>query len=107
VGFLFLYVLISGQAKVLFSRNAWQYARYCVAAKSIDALVSFFWCAGIVLTTVAQMASMEIFFPILVLIVATVGQRCFKLELGETLHGHALVRKSFAACLLALSATFV
>jgi hypothetical protein len=105
--FLGVVLLVSGRLPRLFTRTAWTYARWSVVGKSFDVMTSYLWSLGVALTTVAQFAAMDVFFPPIMLFLVVVVQKGLRINLGETLTQPAMLRKMAAATVLVISSLFV
>jgi drug/metabolite transporter (DMT)-like permease len=105
--FLLAFLVVTGRVRHLVTRAAWTYARWSVLGKSFDVMASYLWSVGVALTTLAQFAAMEAFFPPILLLLVWLVQGVFRVDLGETLTRAALLRKSAAAGLLVVSSLFV
>jgi hypothetical protein len=106
IALLALYLVASGKWRSLFTREAVRYARWSLLGKSLDTWTSVFWSLGLPLTTVAEYASMEVFFPPVMLLLVLFAQGVLGVDLGENVRGSAMARKAAAALLLVVSARY-
>jgi hypothetical protein len=105
--YLGLTLMVTGRWRKLFTQEALTYSKWSVAGKSLDVMNSLLWSFGIAMTTVTQFASMDVFFPPLMLILVLIFQGLLKVDLGEPLHKHTIFRKSCAAIVLVFCSLFV
>lgn len=105
--FLAIYLVFRRKLPLLFTRNAFSFARRSALAKSFDVGSSMMAGMALVIATVSQFSSMEIYMPLVMLIMALVAQIVFRVDLGENVERGAIARKASMALVLIISGMFV
>lgn len=105
--FILGWLVVQKKHQLLLSLDARRYARLVVVAKAFDAGTSTLWGIGVTLTTVAQFTAMDVFFPPIMLSLALLAQKVFRVDLGEQLERSTLIRKTSTVLLIVVCGVYV
>lgn len=105
--FLAIHLTLRHKLPLLLTRDAFVFVKRSALAKSFDVGSSTMVGMALVIATVSQFSSMEIFMPLIMLVIALVAQVVFRVDLGENVERGAIVRKTSMAMVLIISGMFV